>query len=421
MAQKNILVLDTGKEWGGGTNSLLELLKRIDKSKYHFSVLFYNNYKKGNESNIKTEIENLGIDFLLLEQEGQHIASKILKESARTFFFFSAKLKRYFIFLIDYYFRILPNVKKIADILKRRNTSLLYMNNQPSSNLEGVIAAKDADIPCIQHSRIGAELNSIEVDAVNNWLTKMLCVSRGVKDMFVKQGVDASKCDVVYNGIASDVKPKISASDIRKQWGVGGDDILIGTVGSLIKRKRISDLIEGMARIQSKEARGDLSTNPPVSPFAKGGRKGGFKCMIVGDGPEKDNIQEQALKMGLQDKVIFTGFQSDAISYINAMDIFVLPSENEGLPRVILEAMLMAKPVVACDITGPSELIVDGETGFLVPVRNPELLADALSKLAASDDLRRGMGEKGRIRVIARFAIDKYVNDVNNIFEEVLG
>ena len=64
--KKKILILDTGKEWGGGTNSLLELLKRIDKNKYHFTVLFYNNYKKAGESDVKTEIEKLGMEFLVL-------------------------------------------------------------------------------------------------------------------------------------------------------------------------------------------------------------------------------------------------------------------------------------------------------------------------------------------------------------------
>ena len=85
--QKKILILDTGKEWGGGANSLLELLKRIDKSKYHFTALFYNNYKKGYESNIKTEIEKLGVEFLILEQRKQPVIVKIAKELSRLTFF----------------------------------------------------------------------------------------------------------------------------------------------------------------------------------------------------------------------------------------------------------------------------------------------------------------------------------------------
>ena len=87
--KKNILILDTGKEWGGGTNSLLELLKRVNKKTYSFIVLFYVNYKKGDDSCIKTEIEKLGIEFLLLKQENPPFPTKILKEIVRILCFFS--------------------------------------------------------------------------------------------------------------------------------------------------------------------------------------------------------------------------------------------------------------------------------------------------------------------------------------------
>lgn len=414
MPAKRVIILDTGKEWGGGTNSLLELLKRlvpegsnrgIDRGKYHFIALFYKNYKKGNKSDIKTEIEKLGIGFFILEQQGQSFLSKMLKEIIRALFFFSKRLKKYFIFLIDHKFRIEPNAVKIAEILKSQNVNMLYMNNQPSSNLEGIIAGRALNLPCIQHSRVDVKLNKIEAVAVNNSVSKVICVSNGVRDSLVSSGVLPEKCIVVYNGIDPDMKPMTSASEIRRIYGIKDNEILIGTVGSLIKRKRINDLIEAMAELHRR---------------VKGqGSRG--KVIIVGEGPEMDNLQREVAEKGLQDNVIFTGFQTDAISYINAMDIFALPSENEGLPRVILEAMLMAKPVVACNITGPSELVVDGETGFLVSVKETDMLANAISKLAASDDLRRGMGEKGRMRVIERFAIDKYVNGVSNVFKEVLG
>lgn len=405
MIQKKIIVLDTGKEWGGGTNSLLELLKRIDKNKYCFTALFYNNYKRGNESDIKTEIEKLGIDSIFLEQQGQLSLSKILKELVRTLFFFSRRLKKHFVLLIDYKFRIKPNAARIAAILKNKNIDLLYMNNQPSSNLEGIMAAKTADIPCIQHSRIGAELNRVEVNTANNWLTKMISVSQGVQEMFVKQGVDAGKCTVVYNGIDPNVKPAVMSSQIRRQWGIRDGEMVIGTVGSLVRRKRIGDLIEAVAEIDERVK----------------GQGASVKGMIVGDGPEREGLQKEVFKKGLQDKVIFTGFQSDAISYINAMDIFVLSSEREGLPRVILEAMLMSKPVVACDISGPSELVVNGESGFLIPVKNPHTLANALFKLIASVDMRNRMGEKGKMRALEKFSMESYVSGVSKIFKEVLG
>ncbi|MEK7789281.1 MAG: glycosyltransferase family 4 protein [Planctomycetota bacterium] len=400
--KKKILILDTGKEWGGGTNSLLELLKRIDKNKYHFTVLFYNNYKKGCESDVKTEIEKLGMEFLVLEQRAQPVMVKIAKELSRLTFFFSRRLKKYSVFFIDYHFRTKQNAEKISELLKNLRIDLLYMNNQPSSNLEGIIASKITGIPALQHSRIETTLNSFEIKAVNLWLKKMICVSEGVKNSFIRQGVDKSKCVIVYNGIAIETVPKASRQDIRKTWGISDKDILIGTVGSLIKRKRIMDLIEATAIVAKR------SEHP-------------IKCIIIGKGPEKENLMTKIKERNLDSRIIFTDFQSDAISHINALDIFAMPSENEGLPRVILEAMLLGKPVIASDITGPSELVIDGETGFLVPAGQTERFADAMLRLIKNAEMRKQMGEKAKERIIRNFPIEKYVNDVENVFAEVLG
>lgn len=398
--QKKILILDTGKEWGGGTNSLLELLKRMDKGRYNFIVLFYNNYKRGKESDIKFEIEKLGIAFLLLEQKKQSSFIKIAKELSRLIFFFSKRLKRASVFFFDYHFKIKQNAKKISELLIDFKIDLLYMNNQPSSNLEGIIASKITGIPALQHSRIETTLNSFEVKAVNLWLKKMICVSEGVKNSFILQGVDKSKCTVVYNGIPIETAPEVSRQDIREKWGISDKDVLIGTAGSLIKRKRIRDLIETLAIITNK-------IEYPV------------KCMIIGKGPEKEHLAIKVTEKNLDSRIIFTDFQTDAISYINALDIFVMLSEKEGLPRVVLEAMLMAKPVVASNVTGSAELIVNGETGFLVPVRRPEAFADCILELIENHELREQMGEKARRRVIENFSIEKYIAGVENIFEKI--
>ncbi|OGL43508.1 MAG: hypothetical protein A2W05_09530 [Candidatus Schekmanbacteria bacterium RBG_16_38_10] len=103
------------------------------------------------------------------------------------------------------------------------------------------------------------------------------------------------------------------------------------------------------------------------------------------------------------------------------MDIFVLPSEREGFPRVILEAMLMGKPVIASRIAGPAELVIDKETGFLFQTGNIEKLADCISSLLLSPRLRMEMGEAGRKRVIENFSIEKYVESVSKVINEVAG
>ena len=398
---KKILVLDTGKEWGGGTNSLLEFLRRSDSVKYQFVILFYHNVIKPDESDIRSEVEKLGIQFMTLERRGQPAAVKILKELGRTLLFFNEKLKRKFVFHIDYLFRIKNDARSITKILKDQNIDLLYMNNQPSSNLEGIIAAQEAGIRSLLHSRIETDLNPFEVNAVNRSLTKMICVSEGVRKNFIDHGVESSKCTVIHNGIDSRTTPAVSAEKIRHGLKIKDNEILIGSAGSLIKRKRFNDLIEVVSRL--------IRSRPSLQ----------IKCLILGDGPEKENLQKMIDRSGLNGNIILGGFKPDAISYINAMDIFVLPSEREGLPRVILEAMLMKKPVIASCIPGPSELIINERTGFLFQPGNVGELYGRISSLLSSAVLREGMGESGRKRVVDHFSIEQYVDEVSSILAEV--
>lgn len=397
---KRVLILDTGKEWGGGTNCLIELLKGFDRGKYKFSTLFYHNYPYGSKSDIKTALEGLGVEFILLPSEPRGLVIKVLKESGRALLFFNREFRKRFIFYVDYFTRILPDSKRIETILRERKAELLYMNNQPSSNLEGILAAKALGIPCVQHSRFEVKLNPFEAICVNNVVEKVICNSEGTKNTLVKSGVAPEKCTVVYEGIDPKLRPEKSVEEVRKELGLEESSFIIGTAGSLIKRKRVHLLLEVTASLTK-------TTRKVV-------------CLIVGEGPEMEKLKKQAESLGISKRVFFTGFKTDAISYINAMDIFVLPSEKEGFSLVILEAMLMGNPVVASDIVGPSELVVDGETGFLVPSTDTAKLKEAVTRLINSDTLRREMGEKSRIRAIEKFNIRNYVEGVTSIFEKVL-
>lgn len=412
---KNIIVLDTGKEWGGGTNSLLELLHRIDKKKYNFTALFYYNYPMSEMSDIKTEIEKLGINFILFKRTRQPIYIKILKEIGRALLFLNIRLRKLYIFWIDYFFRIKKDAEGLTKLLNDLSIDVLYMNNQPSTNLEGIIAARDAGVESLLHSRIEADLNSFEIKAVNKWLTKMICVSEGVKGSFVRQGIESSKCIVVHNGIDTGRTPLIPSEKIRQELGVKDNELLIGTVGSLVKRKRFNDLIKVIAYISSQ------FTPASLREAGRAVHGSQIKCIIVGDGPEREFLQKEIYKYKLNNTVILTGFKSDAISYINSMDIFVLPSEREGFPRVILEAMLMGKPVIASRIAGPAELVIDKETGFLFQTGNIEELADCISTILLTPQLKGEMGGAGRKRVIENFSIEKYVNQVSTVLAEVIG
>lgn len=396
MTPKKILILDTGKEWGGGTNSLLELLSRVDKRQYAFTALFYNNYGKGSSSDIKTEMEKLGVRFIILDPSLPGPRTKALKEVIRAVFFISPGLKKKYLFYLDFNRRIAPNAARIASVIKDNGYDLLYMNNQPSSNLEGIMAAHSADIPCLQHARIEVGLNKIEAETVNRLVAKVICVSSGVRDGLVNSGVKPSKCAIVHNGIDGAARPSRQRNEVRRELGLSDDAIIIGTAGSLVKRKRVNLLLEAAAALKETA------------------------CVVVGDGPERDSLVREAARLGITERTRFTGFSTDVLSYINAMDVFVLPSEKEGLPRVILEAMLMAKPVIAFNVAGANELILDNQTGRLLRDARAGSIADVVAGMISDRARMITMGEAARERVRAEFGIDRYVSGVCRVFDETL-
>jgi glycosyltransferase involved in cell wall biosynthesis len=206
--------------------------------------------------------------------------------------------------------------------------------------------------------------------------------------------------EVVYNGIDQDVKPLIARNDVRRELGVEEDTVLIGSVGSLVGRKRFCDMVDAVAALKEKG-------KPVVG-------------IVVGEGPERKNLESQIKDAGVKDFFLLPGFKQDPLSYLCAMDVFVLPSRREGFPRVILEAMLMNLPVVACSVAGPLEQVVHGETGYLYDAGDVENLSGFLAHLADSSDLRMRMGARSREVVLEKFSMQAYINGVERVFAEVL-
>jgi glycosyltransferase involved in cell wall biosynthesis len=396
------VIVDTGKEWGGGTNSLLELLSRIDRTKYRFTCVFYDDYRQGREGpRISEVLARLGVSFVRLPRRPPSLPGRLLKEFLRGILFFNPRLKRLAVFLVDYWLRIRPDARRLEETLRGQAPQLVYLNNQPSSNLEGILAARAVGIPALQHARIEAALNPFEVRVANTGLRGIIAVSEGVRRGLVGQGIDPSRCVIVHNGIATDTAPHLPPAAVRARWGIGEGEVVLGTAGSLVRRKRVGDLIGAVAAL-----------------VAGGGSS--LRCMIVGEGPERERLQAEAERYGVAGRVVFAGFQAEAVSYINTFDVFALPSEREGLPRVILEAMLMGKPVVASAVSGPSELVVDGVTGFLCPPGDAGAWHEALRRLVMDEDLRKRMGEAGRQRVVEHFSIERYVAGVEAVLARVL-
>lgn len=143
--------------------------------------------------------------------------------------------------------------------------------------------------------------------------------------------------------------------------------------------------------------------------------------IIVGDGPLRPGIEELAQDLGLKDCVRFLGIRRDIPELMNAADGYVISSSWEGMPNVLLEASATGLPIVATDVGGNREVVKDGETGFLVPPKDPEALARAMLNLMdISGEDRKQMGEAGRKYIEARYSLDRVVVMWEDLYKEFL-
>lgn len=388
---KRILLLDTGNEWGGGTNSMIELLKCIDRTRFAVTACFYHNYRHG-DSTLREALAAIDIPLLILPTRHQPWWAKLAKELARGFLFWHKPWRAAAVFRVEMFWRIRPRVDALAELLRKENYTLLYMNNQPASNLEGYLAAEQAGVPVVQHCRIEPKLNAIERDAVNRVACAVICVSQGVKDALLRQGVRPALCQVVHNGI--DTRQPLPEPQALP--GVASGTQVIGTIGSLIKRKSVDHLLRAVACLPQ-----DLTPH----------------LLIVGEGAEAAALRQLASELGLVSRVTFAGFQKQPLPWLAVMDVFALASSSEGLPRVILEAMLLEKPVIASRIVGSSEVVVHGETGYLYDYGDIGALAELLADLLRNPAKRQSFGAAGRRRASADFSIEAYVVGVTKILE----
>lgn len=391
---KRILLLDTGNEWGGGTNSMFELLKRIDRRRFAVTCCFYKDYRKGQEGRLlSAELADIGIPLMLLPIQGQPVWAKVAKELLRGLLFWSAGLKKRAVLAVDLQWRVRPRAKALQRVLTEGQFDLLYMNNQPSSNLEGYLAGEAAGVPVVQHCRIEPNLQPHEAALVNRVARRIIGVSQGVVDVLAARQVSPERLAVVHNAIdcnASLPPPVILSPSPRGP--------VIGTIGQLTQRKGVLHLVQAVAALK---AEGLWVT-----------------CLVLGEGPQRAELEAAASRLGVAEQIRFEGFQSVPLAWVQAMDICVLCSSKEGLPRVVLEGMLAGKPVVGSEVTGTRELVVHEQTGLLYPYGDVPALTVALRRLLADAALRRSMGEAGRQRVADKFSIEAYVAGVSRVLEE---
>ncbi len=287
-------------------------------------------------------------------------------------------------------------VLKVSRIFRKEKVGVLVTNLSGDMKTAS-IAGKLAGVPRIIYRRgsaIPVRNSLINKHLYRRVITGIVANSRETKRTILANNpllVPDHKIRVIYNGVRlssyhSKVEPLLRARD---------GEILLGSAGRLSEEKGHLYLLEMMQYLNDNGIR--------------------YRLLIAGEGRLLHALQKKAVKLGVDKRVEFLGFVENMPSFFRSLDIFLLSSHYEGFGYVIAEAMASYLPVVAFDIRSSSEIIVDGETGFITRQNNAQELAEKVQELAASKRLRTSMGKKGRKRVEELFSFEKTQEEIQDM------
>lgn len=242
-------------------------------------------------------------------------------------------------------------------------------------------------------------------NAATRWLYQKATwhiVTTGEKlrhQLIINNGYAAEHITSVPTGIDTEHFTPGDRVAARVQLGLPQDAPVVGIVATLRSWKGHQYLLEAFSRLALPDAR----------------------LLIVGDGPRRTAIEQEIARLGLGERVILPGNQTDVLPWLQAMDVFVLPSyANEGVPQAILQAMLCALPVITTHVGSIAEAIQHEQTGLIVPPRNPEALAAAIERLLCDAVLRDQLGFAARALALKRFGLEAMLERMEAIFREAM-
>lgn len=275
-------------------------------------------------------------------------------------------------------------VRQLVRLMRERQIDIVHTHVY-NPGVYGRIAARWAGVPGVITTTHGVYYRRkwkrrFINRALAHYTDRQIAVSEAVKqDLIRYDWVRPESIEVMPTGI--DLPPfqlEVDSADVRRELGLPGDSYVFGTVGRLEPPKGHVHLIRAFERVVNVNAHARL--------------------VLVGDGSLAKTLHEEAARLGLAGRVVFTGSRRDVPYLLRAMDLFVFPSLWEGQGLALVEAMASGLPVVASRVGGVSEVVSDGRTGRLVPPGSPEALAEAMLAVMANPARARAMGAAGRAR-----------------------
>lgn len=294
---------------------------------------------------------------------------------------------------------------RLTRLLRELKPTVVHTRNW--AGIDGVICAKIARVPIIIHGEHGFETKDLTrqdskrklirrfmlLTMVNGTIT----VSQNLKDRLISElGILPKKITYIPNGVDTYKFCVKKKEIIRQRFRFNQNNFIIGIVARLDPIKNHKNLICVFNEL--------CNIYPDL------------KLLIVGDGALGDELKEQVNKLNISEKVFFMGNRNDVSEIYNLFDVFILPSLNEGMSNTILEAMASGLPVIASNVGGNPELVIDGKTGFLFPAKDQGYLYKSIETYILHPEIKMQHGYFGRQRVLKEFTLDQMVKSYENLY-----
>lgn len=371
-------------DFGGLEKVSLNFLKHVDRDRFEIEpIMFLRPWENGNI--FGDEIRRLNFDSFTIP-----VSNSVKGEL----------------------FRVPRCLLNLKDIIRKRHYDLVHTHGY-LADLLGLPAARASGVPTVStcHGFISGGLklslyNRLDLLALGHF-DRVIAVSNSISNDWLVKCVRPERIRVIENATSCpEVRvntEKYSSSDRenrRNEAGVKSGEVLIGFTGRLSREKGVADLIRAVKIL--------IESGAPV------------KLLLLGDGGQRLELEELSAGIGVSDKVFFAGFKDDVENWLKAMDIFVLPSLNEGTPMALLEAMAFGLPCIATSVGGIPQVIDSGVDGILVAPGSPNEISYAIYSLCIDIEKRKTISNNAKQKIMLKYNITNWTSKIEREYLNIL-
>jgi len=294
--------------------------------------------------------------------------------------------------------------KRLADVLKSLNAHLVHPNEN-FSRLVTIASRRWNRIPAVTH--VDNEWNTGIVDGLMGRLftrnfDRLIAVSKATKRMTVRFVSDPDRVIYIPEGVDPRSFRNLDRTKLRRELDLPESMLIIGTVGKLTNAKGQQIMLRSLAKLNEELP--------------------DYRYCLIGDGPARGDLEQLTATLELDEHVVFLGQRWDVPQLLAGIDLIVHPSLTEASPLTLVESLFAARPVIASDVGGVSEILGDGRFGWLIPARSIDHLRGALREaISMSEEARWRLGSTAREYALKHYSLDKTVQETESLYLELLG